>query len=280
MLAFFTALYYSFVFIFVCIGVAFVAHKLYQWCFKRKPNNVSTSPEFEDIQRERSQREEELSRYLTDTALDLRHNSHQVISLFKAQQTHLEKSITDFDDVIAHIKHTNKDLDTSNNALQHQVIAPMQKLLVRVRIHFQQASSLITNLSKAMTTAVKSLSAREEDLEIAVHNIAQAQAKYDLAIEQLPKVKLTADHVVEIESQLSEAVDKLSKLLKKCEQYEEAIKKQKKIIELLKTQNQLPSSYDCRLFGTQTAVLPTNAENSVESRGVIDELHTDTFLIV
>ena len=94
MLGFFTAVYSGLTFLFACIGIVFVAYKLYQWYRNRHTNNARPNQDFEAIRTERLQREEVVSQYAIQSNLHLHHNAHQVAALFKEQQAHLEKSIT------------------------------------------------------------------------------------------------------------------------------------------------------------------------------------------
>lgn len=143
MLGFFTAIYSCVTFAFVCIGVAFVAYKLYQRYFKPGANNTPSNQEFENIRRERLQREEAASQHAIQSNVLLHDNAHQVVARFKDQQAHLEKSIEAFDELIEQAQRINIDLNGTNSSLQNNVILPMQSLLARIKTHFQEASALI-----------------------------------------------------------------------------------------------------------------------------------------
>ena len=103
MLGFFTAIYSGLTFVFACIGVTFVAYKLYQRYFKQGANNAPPNQEFENLRRERLQRKEAVSQHAIQSNLLLHDNASQVVARFKNQQAHLEKSITDFDGFIGGI---------------------------------------------------------------------------------------------------------------------------------------------------------------------------------
>ena len=250
MLVFFTAVYSGLTFLFACIGIAFVAYKLYQWYQKRRANNTPPNQDFEDIRRERLQREEAVSQYATESNLHLHHNAHQVVARFKDQQAHLEKSIADFDVIIAQTQRTNSDLNETNSSLQNRVIIPMQALLARIKAHFQEASSLVSKLTEAMTNATQSISEREKELGVAIENIAESQASISSAMEKLPKVNLNAQYVVKLEEENRALENGLKSLTEKAKKLLEINKRQERVIDLLqqrKTGDTTP--YDCRLFG-------------------------------
>lgn len=290
MLGFFTAIYSGLTFVFACIGVAFVAYKLYQRYFKRGTNNAPPNQEFENIRRERQQREEAVSEHATQSNLFLHHNAHQVVDRFKAQQAHLEKSITDFDKVIEQTQRTNSDLNETNSSLQNNVITPMQALLARIKAHFHEASALISNLSAAMTNATKSIAEREKELKVAIENIAESQASISAAMEQLPKVNLNAQYVAKLEKKnrdleqfRSEATPLLTDLTRKCEKLIDIKNRQQRIIELLQTQNQGEStSHDSRLFGSSSpnTSMPIDSIDELDPREISTEIRTDTALMV
>lgn len=244
MLGFFTAVYSGLTFLFACIGIAFVAYKLYQWYQNRRTNNTVPNQGFEDIRRERLQREEAVSQYATQSNLHLHHNAHQIVARFKDQQTHLEKSIADFDKIIEQAQHINSDLKETNSSLQNRVIIPMQALLVRIKTHFQEASSLVYKLSTAMTNATQSITEREKELKIAIANIAESQANISAAMEQMPKVNFHAQYVAKLEEKnrdleqfRSEATPLLEDLTRKCNKLMEIKTRQQQVIELLQAQN-------------------------------------------
>ena len=290
MLVFFTAVYSGLTFLFACIGIAFVAYKLYQWYQKRRANNTPPNQDFEDIRRERLQREEAVSQYATESNLHLHHNAHQVVARFKDQQAHLEKSIADFDVIIAQTQRTNSDLNETNSSLQNRVIIPMQALLTRTKAHFQEASSLVSRLAEAMTNATQSISEREKELKVAIENMAKSQANISSAVEQLPKVNLCAQYLVkleqrnhDLEKQLSEVTTALVALTSQSEKLLEIKSRQQRLIECLKKQNpsHVPSP-DCRLFGARSSNTsrPTDSEDEIVSNYMSAELRTDTTLMV
>ena len=252
MLVFFTAVYSGLTFLFACIGIAFVAYKLYQWYQKRRANNTPPNQDFEDIRRERLQREEAVSQYATESNLHLHHNAHQVVARFKDQQAHLEKSIADFDVIIAQTQRTNSDLNETNSSLQNRVIIPMQALLARIKAHYQEASSLVSKLAEAMTNATQSIAEREKELKVAIENIAESQASISSAMEKLPKVNLNAQYVVKLEEENRALENGLKSLTEKAKKLLEINKRQERVIDLLqqrKTGDTTP--YDCRLFGSE-----------------------------
>ena len=252
MLGLFTAVYSGLTFLFACIGIVFVAYKLYQWYRNRHTNNTSPNQDFEDIRRERLQREEAVSQYATQSNLHLHHNAHQVVARFKDQQTHLEKSIADFDKIIEQAQHTNISLNEANSSLQNSVIIPMQDLLARIKTHFQEASSLVYKLSEAMTNATQSIAEREKELKVAIENISESQASISSAMEKLPCVNLNAQYVARLEEENRDLTNGLTSLTEKAKKLLEINKRQERVIDLLqqrKTGDTTP--YDCRLFGSE-----------------------------
>lgn len=290
MLGFFTAIYSGVTFAFVCIGVAFVAYKLYQRYFKPGANNTPSNQEFENIRRERLQREEAASQHAIQSNVLLHDNAHQVVARFKDQQAHLEKSITDFDNLLEQAQQANSDLTETNSSLQNSVITPMQALLARIKAHFQEANSFISTLSAAMTNATKSLAEREQELKVVIENITKSQDNIDSAMEQLPQVNLSAQYVVkleqrnhDLEKQLSDVTTALVSLTSQSEKLLEIKNRQQRLIEFLKTQNPSDvSSPDCRLFGARSSnTRPSdNSEDETVSNYMSAELRTDTTLMV
>lgn len=290
MLGFFTAVYSGLTFLFACIGIAFVAYKLYQWYQNRRTNSTAPNQDFEEIRRERLQREEAVSQYATQSNLHLNQNAHQIVARFKDQQTHLEKSIADFDKIIEQAQHTNNDLNEANSSLQNRVIIPMQALLAQIKAHFQEASSLVYKLSTAMTNATQSIIEREKELKVAIENMAESQANISAAMEQMPKVNLHAQYVAKLEEKnrdlekfRSEATPLLEGLTYRCNKLMEIKTRQQQIIELLQAQNQGDAtSHDCRLFGARSpsTAMPADSEEELYSRDLSTELRSDTALIV
>ena len=290
MLGFFTAIYSGLTLVFACIGVAFVAYKLYQRYFKRGANNAPPNQEFENIRRERQQREEAVSQHVTQSNLFLHHNANQVVDRFKAQQAHLEKYITDFDKVIEQSQRTNSGLNETNSSLQNSVIKPMQALLSRIKAHFQEANSLISNLSTAMTNATKSLAEREKEVQTIIENLAASQANFSSIMEQMPKVNLNAQYVAKLEKRnrdleqfQSEATPLLTDLTRKCKKLIDIKNRQQRIIELLQAQNQgEATSHDSRLFGARSpnTSMPIDCIDELDPRDISTELRTDTALVV
>lgn len=251
MLGFFTAVYSGLTFLFACIGIVFVAYKLYQWYRNRHTNNTPPNQNFEAIRRERLQREEAVSQYATQSNLHLHHNAHQVVALFKEQQAHLEKSITDFDNIIEQAQQANSDLNETNSSLQNKVIIPMQALLARIKTHFQEASSLVYKLSEAMTNATQSIAEREKELKVAIENITESQASISSAMEKLPRVNLNAQYVARLEEENRALTSGLTSLTEKTKKLLEINKRQDRVIDLLQqreTGGTIP--YDCRLFSS------------------------------
>ena len=119
MLGFFTAAYSGLTFLFACIGIVFIAYKLYQWYRNRHTNNTPPNQDFEAIRTERLQREEAVSQYAIQSNLHLHHNAHQVVALFKEQQAHLEKSITDFDNIIEQAQQSNSGVNSCLKARKY-----------------------------------------------------------------------------------------------------------------------------------------------------------------
>lgn len=290
MLGFFAAIYSGITFLFACIGVAFVAYKLYQSYFKRDTNTSQLNQQFENIRRERLQREEAVSQHVIQSNQLLQENAEQVVARFKDQQAHLEKFITDFDLIIAQTQYINNDLNETSSSFQNRVIIPMQALLTRIKAHFQEASSLVSRLAEAMTNATQSISEREKELKVAIENMAKSQANISSAVEQLPKVNLCAQYLVkleqrnhDLEKQLSEVTTALVALTSQSEKLLEIKSRQQRLIECLKKQN--PShvpSHDCRLFGARSSNTsrPTDSEDETVSNYMSAELRTDTTLMV
>ena len=251
MLGFFTAVYSGLTFLFACIGIVFVVYKLYQWYRNRHTNNTPPNQDFEAIRRERLQREEAVSQYATQSNLHLHHNAHQVVALFKEQQAHLEKSITDFDNIIEQAQQANSDLNEANSSLQNKVIMPMQALLARIKTHFQEASSLVYKLSEAMTNATQSIAEREKELKVAIENIAESQASISSAMEKLPRVNLSAQYVARLEEENRALTNGLTSLTERAKKLIEINKRQERVIDLLQQREDgdiVP--YDCRLFSS------------------------------
>jgi len=262
--------------VFACIGAAFVAYKLYQRYFKQGENNAPPNQEFENIRRERLQREEAVSQHAIQSNLLLHDNAHQVVARFKNQQAHLEKSITDFDVIITQTQHTNSDLNETNSSLQNNVITPMQALLARIKAHFQEASSLVLSLSAAMSTATKSVVDREHELRVIIQNLAEVESS-------LRNVKLKAEYVTKIEEENRTLVSSLVGLTEKATKLVETTKRQKRIIELLQAKNQSDAaSHDCRLFGDRSpnTSMPIDSIDELDPRNISTELRTDTALMV
>ena len=290
MLGFFAAIYSGITFLFACIGVAFVAYKLYQSYFKRDTNTSQLNQQFENIRRERLHREEAVSQHVIQSNLLLQENAEQVVARLKDQQAHLEKSITDFDLIIAQTQYINNDLNETSSSFQNRVIIPMQALLTRTKAHFQEASSLVSRLAEAMTNATQSISEREKELKVAIENMAKSQANISSAVEQLPKVNLCAQYLVkleqrnhDLEKQLSEVTTALVALTSQSEKLLEIKSRQQRLIECLKKQNpsHVPSP-DCRLFGARSSNTsrPTDSEDEIVSNYMSAELRTDTTLMV
>lgn len=254
MLSFFTAVYSGLAFLFACVGVVFVVYKLYPWYRSRHANNTPPNQDFEDIRRERLQREEAVSKYAVQSNLHLHHNAHQIVARFKDQQAHLEKSIADFDLIIAQTQHTNSELNETNSSLQHKIIVPMQALLARIKSHFQDASSFVSKLSEAMTNATQSITEREKELKVAIENIAESQANISSAMEKLPQVNLNAQYVARLEEENRALTSSLTSLTERTEKIFEINQRQKQLIALLQhRESGRTTSYDYRLFGNEAS---------------------------
>ena len=272
MLGFFTAVYSGLAFLFACIGIAFVAYKLYQWHRSRHTNNTPPNQDFEAIRRERLQREEAVSQYATQSNLHLHHNAHQIVARFKDQQAYLEKSIIDFDVVITQTQHTNSDLNETNSSLQNRVIIPMQALLTRIKAHFQEASSLVSKLAEAMTNATQSIAEREKGLKVAIENLAESQASISSAIEKLPQVNLHAQYVAKLEEDNRALEGGLKSLTEKAKKLLEINKRQELLIELLQQQETgSTETHDFRLFasGAKHEISSVNYEEKRDETSVL-----------
>lgn len=275
MLGFFTAIYSGLILVFACIGVVFVGYKLYQY-FKGDAKNTAPNQEFENIRRERLEREDAVSQFVRQSNLHLHHHAHQAVARFKDQQAHLEKSITDFDAFIEQAHRTNSDLNETNSSLQNSIILPMQTLLVLVKAHFQSASSLVLSLSAAMPTATKSVEDREHELRVVIQNLDEVESS-------LRNVKLKAEYVTKIEEENRTLVSSLVGLTEKAAKLFETNKRQRRIIELLQAKNQSDAaSHDCRLFGARSpsASIPIDSDDELDPRPTSTELRNDTALMV
>lgn len=173
MLGFFTAVYSGLAFIFACIGIAVISYQLYQWCLKRRANNVSLNREFEEIRGERLQREGEISIYATDSTLHLQNNTHQVVERFKEQLAHLDVSITAFDQALEHTQHANNGLDEARRSLTYTIIEPMKVLLDRIKSQFEQSRAFVSALSDAFTQSTAAVKARERELAVVIQNFSE-----------------------------------------------------------------------------------------------------------
>ena len=271
MLGFFTAVYSGLAFLFACIGIVFIAYKLYQWYRNRHTNNTPPNQDFEAIRTERLQREEAVSQYAIQSNLHLHHNAHQVVALFKEQQAHLEKSITDFDNIIEQTQQSNSDLNETNSSLQNKVIMPMQALLARIKTHFQEASSLVYKLSAAMTNATQSITEREKELKVAIENIAESQAIISSEMEKLPQVNLNAQYVARLEEENRALTSGLTSLTEKAKKLLEINKRQDRVIDLLQ-QRETGSTvtHDFRLFasGDNHEISSVNYEEKQDEKPV------------
>lgn len=271
MLGFFSAVYSGLTFLFACIGIVFVAYKLYQWYRNRHTNNAQPNQDFEAIRTERLQREEAVSQYAIQSNLHLHHNAHQVVALFKEQQAHLEKSITDFDNIIEQTQQSNSDLNETNSSLQNKVIMPMQALLARIKTHFQEASSLVYKLSAAMTNATQSITEREKELKVAIENIAESQAIISSEMEKLPQVNLNAQYVARLEEENRALTSGLTSLTEKAKKLLEINKRQDRVIDLLQQrENGSTITHDFRLFasGDNHEISSVNYEEKQDEKPV------------
>ena len=272
MLGFFTAIYSGLTFVFACIGEAFVAYKLYQRYSKQGANNASPNQEFENIRRERQQREEAVSEHATQSTLFLHHNADQIVARFKDQQAHLETSITDFDVIITQTQHANSGINETNSSLQNRVIIPMQALLTRIKAHFQEASSLVSKLAEAMTNATQSIAEREKELKVAIENLAESQVSISSAMEKLPQVNLHAQYVAKLEEDNRALEDGLKSLTEKAKKLLEINKRQERLIELLQQQGTGSTiTHDFRLFasGANHEISSVNYEKKQDETSVL-----------
>lgn len=271
MLGFFTAVYSGLTFLFACIGIVFVAYKLYQWYRNRHTNNAQPNQGFEAIRTERLQREDAVSQYAIQSNLHLHHNAHQVVALFKEQQAHLEKSITDFDNIIEQTQQSNSDLNETNSSLQNRVIIPIKALLTRIKAHFQEASSLVSKLAEAMTNATQSIAEREKELKVAIENLAESQASISSAMEKLPQVNLHAQYVAKLEEDNRALEGGLKSLTEKAKKLLEINKRQERLIELLQQQETGSTiTHDFRLFasGANHEISSVNYEEKQDEKPV------------
>lgn len=289
MLGFFTAIYSGLAFAFACIGVVFVGYKLYQY-FKGDAKYTAPNQEFENIRRERLEREEVVSQFARQSNLHLHHHAHQTVARFKDQQAHLEKSIADFDEIIEQTQCANSDLNDANSSLQNTIIKPMQALLARIKIHFLDTTSLVSSLSEGMTTATHSLAAREKEVKAVIENLAKSQSNISSLMEQMPKANLQAQYVANLEERNREleefqttATPALVDLTHRCKKLLDIKNHQQRLIKLLQAQNQSDTTpHDCRLFGSGSPnkLLVTGDGHELDEEGISTELRADTAMMV
>ena len=262
---FFAVLYSGLIFVFACIGVAYVAFKLYQWYRNRYANNPPLNQNLEGIQREHLEREEEISQSAIQSNIHLHENAQEIFNRFKDQQHHLSISIKAFEQMLEHIIQTNNTADEASRTLHYTVIEPMRILLERIKSQFDQSSLLLSSLSNAVK---QSQSIEESRYELV--SVGRVPSETSLS---LRNSQFKAEYIKSLEEKNRILENRLLVLIRTTKKSIETKKHQDGLTVLLQKEGSYEAGHGFRLFGNGVgAELPSmdNEEKQDTLSGFVD----------
>lgn len=224
-----------FTFIGLAVTVMAVVYVIYRYFQNRNQQRQESS--FADIENQRQVMVETVRDYAADSTVDLQQQASEILNGIQRGQEHFQNLMREFDRDIETIRESQTHLTAANDDLQSTIISPFQTLLGKMKIKFQAISEQIHSLVAAYTKGIQALVEREKELSAIVTELKRADRSLD-TIGHIRQSILTKDKKISsLQEQNTQLTEKITALLKKATQYEQAIQKQKEIIELLKQQS-------------------------------------------